>query len=224
MSGIAEVLQDEYQRRFAGNEEYREKVWQLLCRHVFSTLIPADATLLDLGAGWGEFSRAVEAGKKYAMDLNPDTGKRLADVAEFLQQDCSQPWPLVEASLDCVFTSNFLEHLPNKGLIESALREAFRCLKPGGRIICMGPNIRYLPGLYWDYWDHYTPISDASLAEVLGLKGFEIERVTPRFLPYTMSGGKNAPLMLVDAYLRMSWVWPLLGKQFLIVARKPGGE
>lgn len=219
---LAEVLQDEYQRRFEGNEAYRARVWELLCSQIFAGLISRDASLLDLGAGWGEFTRAVKAGRKFAMDLNPDTGKRVAGVAEFLHQDCASPWPLAEGSLDCVFTSNFLEHLPGKALIERALEEAFRCLRPGGRVICMGPNIKYIPGLYWDYWDHHTPISDASLAEVLGLKGFVIERAIPRFLPYSMSGGKNPPLFMVALYLRMPWVWPLLGKQFLIVARKPG--
>ncbi|GHU06663.1 hypothetical protein FACS1894158_13810 [Betaproteobacteria bacterium] len=84
----------------------------------------------------------------------------------------------------------------------------------------MGPNARYLPGVYWDYWDHYTPITGASMVEALSLQKFSIERRVDRFLPYSMSNGRNPPLAAVNLYLRMPFVWPLFGKQFLIVGKK----
>lgn len=213
-------LQDEYQKRFQNNADYRDAVWKILCQFFSSKYIGKDSVLLDLGAGWGEFSRNIQAKEKYAMDLNPDCGKQVAGYATFLHQDCSNTWPLADNTLDVVFTSNFLEHLPDKSLIDKTLSEAFRCLKKGGRIICLGPNIRYLPGLYWDYWDHYIPITDGSMAEALELRGFEILERCPKFLPYTMSGGKNPPLFFVQLYLKLSFLWNFFGKQFLIVAKK----
>jgi len=215
------ALQDTYQKRFQDNETYRDSVWRILCNGVFSKYIRKEATLLDLGAGWGEFSRNIAAGKKYAMDLNPDCGARVKGFSEFLQQDCSAPWPLKDGALDVVFTSNFLEHLPNKGLIDATLDQALRCLKKGGLMICVGPNIKYLPGLYWDYWDHYTPISDKSMAEALTRCGFAVDEIIPKFLPHTMSGGRNPPLWTVKLYLRLRFAWPFFGKQFFVVARKP---
>jgi ubiquinone/menaquinone biosynthesis C-methylase UbiE len=220
MNQLSSVLQDEYQKRFEANAEYRNQVWEILCKDFFSQYVKDDAVLLDLGAGWGEFSRNIKAHTKYAMDLNPECGRRVTGHATFLQQDCSTLWPLEDGSLDVVFTSNFLEHLPNKSSIDLTLKEAYRCLKKGGLMICMGPNIRYLPGLYWDYWDHYVPITDASMAEALKLTGFGINQVTPRFLPYTMSGGSNPPLIAIKAFLRMKFAWPWFGKQFLVVAQK----
>ena len=214
------TLQDEYQRRFEENEKYRNSVWKILCNDFFSKYIDKNATLLDLGAGWGEFSRNIVAKNKFAMDLNPDCGARVEGYAKFLEQDCSTRWPLEDETLDVVFTSNFLEHLPTKTLIDTTLAEAFRCLKTGGRIICVGPNITHLPGLYWDYWDHYTPITDKSMAEALTLRGFKIEEVVPKFLPYTMSGGRNPPIAGVKLYLQMRFAWRFFGKQFLVVARK----
>lgn len=214
------ALQDEYQKRFESNAQYRDSVWKILCREFFSRYINEESVLLDLGAGWGEFSRNIKARKKYAMDLNPECGNRVHGYAEFLQQDCSTEWPLQDESLDAVFTSNFLEHLPNKAAIDLTLSEAFRCLKRGGKIICVGPNIRYVPGAYWDYWDHYVPITDGSMAEALKLRGFSVKEVVPRFLPYTMSGGRNPPLLAVKAYVRMRVVWPLFGRQFFVVAQK----
>jgi ubiquinone/menaquinone biosynthesis C-methylase UbiE len=214
------TLQNEYQKRFSAHEHYREQVWAVLCKKVFSKHIRADDVVLDLGAGWGEFSRNIQAKQRYAMDLNPDCGKRIEGYSEFIQQDCSDPWPLADASLDVVFTSNFFEHLPSKGLVDKTLQEAHRCLKPGGIIICVGPNIQYLPDLYWDYWDHYLPISGASIAEALTLGGFDITQRIDRFLPYTMSGKKNPPLWAVSLYLDLPLFWPLLGKQFFVIGRK----
>lgn len=213
-------LQEEYQQRFQGADLYRDAVWKILCADFFSRYIKPSSTLLDLGAGWGEFSRNIRAAKKYAMDLNPDCGKRVAGYSTFLHQDCSTTWPIDDGALDVVFTSNFLEHLPSKDLVDRTLCEAFRCLKPGGKIICLGPNIKFVPGSYWDYWDHFIPITDESMAEALCLKGFRIVEKVDRFLPYTMSGGKNPPLIAVKFYLKFRFAWPFFGKQFLVIAGK----
>jgi SAM-dependent methyltransferase len=220
MQDKSTVLQDEYRRRFGERGEYRDAVWKVLCDVFFSRYIPADSAVLDLGAGWGEFSRNIAAREKYAIDLNPETGQRVGTAARFFQQDCSKPWPLAEGALDVVFTSNFLEHLPDKASVEATLREARRCLKPGGRIVCMGPNIRYVPGAYWDFWDHHVPFTEASMAEVLEMQGFTVREKIAKFLPYTMSGDRQAPLAFVKAYLRLPVAWPLFGKQFLVVATR----
>jgi ubiquinone/menaquinone biosynthesis C-methylase UbiE len=132
MDNRSEVLKDEYQARFQSNSGYRDSVWKLLCNLIFSRYITPEHVVLDLGAGWGEFSRNVAAKKKYAMDLNPDCGKRVDGFAEFIQQDCSRKWPLPDGSLDVVFTSNFLEHLPSKDLVDKTLAEAYRCLRNAG--------------------------------------------------------------------------------------------
>ncbi len=78
--------------------------------------------------------------------MNPDAAQRLNGDVELLLQDCSQPWPLADSSLDVVFTSNFLEHLPTKPHVEKTVAEIKRCLKPGGTMIALGPNVRLVPG------------------------------------------------------------------------------
>jgi SAM-dependent methyltransferase len=214
------VLKQMYQDRFAENEAYRKKVWRVVCRTFFSKYVPKSAKILDLGAGWGEFITNIEAAGKFAMDLNPATKDHLPPGITHLHHDCSQPWPLESDSFDVVFTSNFLEHLPDKQSIERTAAEAYRCLRNNGLFICMGPNVRYVPGEYWDFWDHHIPLTDLSCSELLRNTGFIIERSEARFLPYTMSGGSNPPIHLVDLYLRLPIVWPVFGKQFLVVARK----
>lgn len=214
----ADTLQQQYRQRFAEDVAYRDALWCVLCQDFFQHYVDRDAVLLDLGCGWGEFSNNIVAGKKYAMDINPDAADRLNSDVELFSQDCSQPWPLEDSSLDLVFTSNFLEHLPQKADIERTMDEVKRCLKPGGKFIALGPNVRLLPGEYWDFWDHHIQISDRSLAELLTMKEFTIREQHAGFLPYTMSGGRRPNILLVKLYLRVRVMWKLMGKQFLIVA------
>jgi SAM-dependent methyltransferase len=213
-------LQREYARRFANKAQYRDDVWKVLTADFFQPLIPRDATVLDLGCGWGEFVNNIVAAKKYGMDLNPESRDRLAGEVELFEQDASAEWPLPANSLDCVFTSNFFEHLQSKHDLRRTVEQIYRCLCPGGKLICIGPNIRCLPGSYWDFWDHYLPLTERSLGGMLELVGFDIERSLPRFLPYQMSGRPPAALSLVRLYLKLPFLWPIFGRQFLVIARK----
>lgn len=217
-------LERVYGNRFDARREYRQRVWQVLVPRFFQKYVPAGANTLDLGCGYGEFINTVIAGRKWGMDLNPRSKENLAPDVTFLEQDCSAVWPLADAALDVVFTSNFFEHLPDKTALGLTLEQAFRCLKPGGRLIALGPNIKYTGGRYWDFWDHYLPLTETSLSEGLTVRGFEIETCLARFLPYTMVGARQYPLWCVALYLRLPWVWRWKGEQFLVVARKPASR
>jgi SAM-dependent methyltransferase len=187
----------------------------------FQRYAGANDSVLDLGCGYGEFISQIHCGPKYAMDLNPDAPQRVGAGVTCLIQDCSSTWPLADKTLDLVFTSNFFEHLPTKEALGKTLDEIYRCLEPGGCLVAMGPNIRYLPGAYWDFWDHYLPLSERSLGEALENRRFHLDTCYDRFLPYTMAGGRQYPVSFLRVYLRIPLAWKLFGKQFLVVARKP---
>jgi SAM-dependent methyltransferase len=180
---------------------------------------PRDA-VLDLGCGWGEFINHIHAGEKFAMDIN-DAREHLAPGVTFRQHDCATSWPtLHHRGLDVIFSSNFFEHLPTKAHLERTLKEAYAALRSGGRLICLGPNIRYVGGAYWDFFDHHLPLTDRSLVEALELTGFRVTDQIPRFLPYTMSEGFQPPIAALRLYLHLPFIWRLVGRQFLIVAIK----
>jgi SAM-dependent methyltransferase len=210
-----------YRRRFAQSATYRWRVWSVLTRHFFSRWISPQAAVLDLGCGYGEFINQIPAARKLAMDLNTDVAQYLNKDVELHCQDCSSEWQLEPDTLDVVFTSNFLEHLPSKAHVLRTLKEAYRCLKPGGLLIAMGPNIRLIPGTYWDFFDHQVILTEASLGEALEICGFTLQHVKDRFLPYTIVNVRRYPLCLVRLYLALPFVWRLFGKQFLLVAQKP---
>jgi SAM-dependent methyltransferase len=213
-------LQRIYEARFRENLDYRRAVWRVLIDDFFQRYVRSADAVLDLGCGYGEFINQIRCGEKFAMDLNPDLPKRIGPEVKPLLQDCSARWPLPENRFDVVFTSNFFEHLPDKASLGRTLDEVHRCLKPGGCLIALGPNIKHLPGTYWDFWDHYLPLTETSLQEALQNRGYRIERCVGRFLPYTMASGWKYPLTCLRLFLRLPPAWRFVGKQFLVVARK----
>jgi SAM-dependent methyltransferase len=210
-----------YGNRFDNAEEYRDRLWKELVRSWFQRHIPADSAVLDLGCGYGQFINNVACARKYAMDLNPASKRKLNPEVMFLEQDCSAAWDLPSDSLDVVFTSNFFEHLLAKEDLAKTSREALRCLKKGGRIIAMGPNIRYVGSAYWNFFDHYLPLTDLSVKECFETSGFRTEYVLDRFLPYTMVNAPRYPMILVWLYLQMPFVWRWFGQQFVVIGVKP---
>ena len=218
---MRERLREQYRRRFASDHADRNAVWSVLVDAWFSRYLRDAQAVLDLGCGWGHFINNVDVPHRFALDLNPDARAHLDPGVRLLLQEASQRWPLEDGSLDVVFTSNFLEHLPDRDAIASALCEAGRCLRPGGRIVCLGPNIRCVGGAYWDFFDHLVPLTERSLAEALEVTGFRTEEVVARFLPFTMVGRPTPPAVAIRAYLRLRPAWRLFGRQFLVVGCKP---
>jgi SAM-dependent methyltransferase len=123
-------------------------------------------------------------------------------------------------SIDVVFTSNFLEHLENKRECTTVFEQVWKILKPGGRFIVMGPNIHYAYRVYWDYYDHNLALSELSVSEGLQQCRFQVERMIPRFLPYTMKTSLPINNFFIRLYLKLPYVWRFFGKQFLVIACK----
>ncbi|MBB3542454.1 class I SAM-dependent methyltransferase [Rhizobium sp. BK399] len=217
MSDLSKIYKDRFEQTGLLR---RDRVWKVLCKHFFDQKIPQNATVLDLACGYGEFINNVKATRKLAVDLNPDAPKYLNPEVSFWNSMATDLSVVGREVADVVFTSNFLEHLRDKKECDTVLTAVREVLKPGGRFIIMGPNIRYAYKEYWDFYDHYLPLSHLSLAEGLRIAGFRIEENIPRFMPYTMNNNAPTNDFFVRAYLRMPLAWKLLGKQFLVTAVK----
>jgi hypothetical protein len=86
--------------------------------------------LLDLGAGYGDFSRFSAAREKSALDFNPELIGYWEDSVR----------PLIFSAEDGT----------------RIMLELRRVLKPGGRLIIIQPNFRLEPRRYFDDYTHKT--------------------------------------------------------------------
>lgn len=211
-----------YQARFAPAEiAAKDLVWRILCEDFFSRFVKPTDRVLDVAAGYCEFINHIECAEKCAYDANPDTARFAAHDVRLIVGDCRDMSAMWSRSFDVVFVSNLFEHLASKQEIDLVLREIFQCLRPGGRMLVLQPNIRYLGSRYWDFYDHMTPLTHLSLSEGLLKNGFRVELLIPKFLPYTFKSRLPTAAWMVRLYLRLPPAWALLGKQMFVVAVKP---
>jgi SAM-dependent methyltransferase len=211
-----------YARRFSDDDLARKNaIWRVLCRDFFQRYVCPSDTVLDVGAGACEFINHIHCARKLALDLNIDTVRHASPDVHVIRGKSSAIGLLDSALVDVAFSSNFFEHLPSREELLVTLAEILRVLRPGGRLLVLQPNIRLVQGAYWDFFDHYLPLTDRSLAEALEIAGFELEEIRPRFLPYTTKSRLPQSPGLVSLYLKIPLAQQLLGKQAWAVAIRP---
>jgi len=196
----------------------RAIVWKVVAEHLASW-VPSSAHVLELGAGYCEWINHVSAARRVAVDIWPDVVRFAGPGVESVVLDASRDLStLGAASFDTVLASNILEHF-DPGVAASVVEDLGRLLKPGGRLIVIQPNFRYASKHYFDDYTHRAVFTDVSLPNLLRVHGFQIDRVEPRFLPYSMRGTK-LPIRpwTVRAYLRSPFK-PMAG-QMLVIGHK----
>ena len=100
------------------------------------------------------------------------------------------------------------------------LRACYAALKPGGRLLIIGPNFQFCYKQYFDFFDHHLALTHNAVAEALQVAGFEIELLKDRSLPLTFKGRLPPIPFLVKLYVQLPMFWPVFGKQFFVVGRK----
>ena len=196
----------------------RAIVWRVVAEYL-SAWIPRDAHVLEIGAGYCDWINNVVAARRVAVDVWPEIARYAAAGVETRVLDISRDLATLGASsFDAVLASNILEHF-EPGIAISVVEGICRSLTPGGRLIIVQPNFRYAASRYFDDYTHRSVFTDVSLPNLLRAHGFRIDRVQPRFLPYSMRGSR-LPIRswTVRAYLR-SPIKPMAG-QMLVIASK----
>jgi len=209
-----------YNYRFQDiDQDGRIAVWREISAHVHGVM-GRPQTILDPAAGRGEFIGSVPARETWAVDaVSYPQALYKADTKVITAAIMDADLP--ENHFDGVFVSNFLEHLYDQEAIAAFLEKMRDTMASGGRIAIMGPNYRYCSKDYWDCADHYVALTHVAVDEHLYAAGFEIERTIPRYLPYSFRGILPPSAELTKRYLQMPLAWKLLGKQFLVIGRKP---
>jgi 2-polyprenyl-3-methyl-5-hydroxy-6-metoxy-1,4-benzoquinol methylase len=218
---MKEPLECIYRERWSPEELTRVRaVWRVLAREFFQKLIPAAATVLDVGCGFCHFLNEIRASERIGVDGNPacanfaEEGVTVKVVRDFSLSD------LPERHFDFIFVSNVLEHLENGTQVIELVRRCGELLSDRGRLVILQPNFRLVGARYFDFIDHKTVLTDASIRETLILGKLNLVREIRRFLPYTTKSRFFALPLLVSLYLRLPLLWLLFGQQSLFVAER----
>ncbi len=129
-------------------------------------------------------------------------------------------YEIPDETVDIVHASNFLEHFTDEDL-HRIMNEIKRILKKGGKLILMQPNYRYSYKTYFDDPTHKKAFSHVSLESFLISYNFEIIKMIPKFLPFSLQSRPSfIPFFpfLARAYIYSPWK-PFAG-QMLFVAEK----
>jgi hypothetical protein len=208
-----------YEFRFRDvDQAARVAVWREIAPFIHEQL-GSPQRVLDPAAGRGEFINAVPAAERWAVDQVAHTEGTYEPGVHAVVSDVFEV-DLPESHFGGVFVSNFLEHLTAQEAVASFLGRMHRAIAPEGRIAIMGPNFRYCSREYFDMADHTVILTHRGVAEHLYASGFEIERVEPRFLPYSFTGRLPPSPLLTRGYLRIPLAWRIAGKQFLVIGRR----
>jgi SAM-dependent methyltransferase len=207
---------DDYFRTRMPLDARRRGVWREIVRHL-APYFHADQTVLEIGAGYCDCINAVPARRRIALDAWKDFPAHAAAGVETIVASAAAIPAELDGLVDVVISSNLLEHLVDD-MLHLALERVRSVLKPGGRLIVVQPNYRLNPRHYFDDPTHCQVFSDDSLCALLRGRGFQIERVVPRFLPLTLRSRLPVSPWLVRLYLALPWR-PLAGQMLVVATR-----
>jgi len=196
-------------------DERREILWKTLCKAFFQPLIPTEACVLELGAGYCNFINNVDAKRRFAIDTWEGMPHFANEGVSAYVGDATDLGFIDDGCVDFVFASNLVEHLSQDGFARM-LEQVRKKLKPGGTLNLLQPNYRFAYREYFDDYTHVSVYSDRSLVDYLESHGFRVIDCRPRFLPLTVKSRLPVMPSMIRLYL---WLpFKPMGKQMLIRA------
>ena len=102
-----------------------------------------DKRILDVGCGLGMYVRKMRffSSDVYGVDIDPDKVAKASQDLPNIQASPAETLPFPDGYFDVILSHEVIEHVNDDA---QAIREAYRCLKPGGRLVVFCPN-RFYP-------------------------------------------------------------------------------
>jgi len=164
-SGYLSVVYDE------GSHPYTEYPKQL-CYYLYQSFgLKPGMKMLEPGCGRGEFlGNFQELGLDvHGVDISPEAAEFSTNFPVVLCDVESESLPFQDNTFDVIYSKSFIEHLHKP---EKYLLEAYRVLKPGGKLITLVPDWESNYKIYYDDFTHRTPFTRPSLIDAYRMYGF----------------------------------------------------
>lgn len=195
-----------YVWRFGQNRRF-----ELIRRHA-----PVEgARILDVGCGLGLYVRQFRACSPHVwgVDIDPE---RVAEASRELPNISlakAESLPFPEGSFDVVLLHEVLEHV---GDDRQAVAEAWRVLRPGGRVVVFAPNRWYPFETHGVFWRGTYRFGNVPLVNYLpdSLRA----RLCPHVRAYTAAGLRRLFASLRGRIIIHTQIYPGYDK---IAARRP---
>jgi len=213
---------DDYISHTDGKRSFFEKLYHFIKGialknklHLIHSL-SSKGTLLDIGAGTGEFLLICKKNGWQVTGIEPsDKAKAIAQKKGIHIETAIGLLP--DHSFDVITMWHVLEHVPD---LNHQLDELKRLLKPNGTIIIAVPNFNSLDAkLYQEYWAAYdVPIhlwhfSKTAIQKIFATKDMELKKVVPMkfdsfYVSLLSEKYKNGKMNFIKAFfngLRSNW-------------------
>jgi len=154
-----------------GSHPYTEYPKQL-CHYLFQTFdLKSGMKMLEPGCGRGEHLKNFQdlGLEVYGVDLSPEAKEYSDKIPVELCDVENEKLPFEDSTFDVVYSKSFIEHLYYP---ERYLLEAYRVLKPGGKLITLVPDWESNYKTYFDDFTHRTPFTKPSLIDAYKIYGF----------------------------------------------------
>jgi SAM-dependent methyltransferase len=170
-----------FSEEHAGSDHPIDVASRELALGALDRLARRDAVVLEVGCSSGyllrlireRLPRATVIGADYVLGPLKQLAPELPDVpiVQFDLVHC----PLPSESVDAVIMMNVLEHIEDDA---AALRQVYRILRPGGRLILEVPAGPHLYDIYDKLLMHYRRYAMSQVRRLFVQAGFEIEAET----------------------------------------------
>ena len=195
----------------------RMGVWREIVRYLLKDIGEVDS-VLELGAGYCDFINQFPADKKICIDQEIEMKEFAAKEVDFRVGDAVMCLDSLSTSVDLVFASNFLEHLSQEQHTQLMPR-LYQFLNDEGKLVLIQPNYNLCQKNYFDDETHQTIFSDENIMSFLEKYGFEVVKLVPGLLPFSMKSKLPKWPWLVRCYL-FSPIKPKAAQMYVIAKKK----
>ena len=183
--------------------------------------------ILELGCGRGEFlNEFVKCGLEvHGVDIS-DYSEQFFSELNFKKVDMeNEKLPYQDNYFDFIYSKSFIEHFYYP---EKIFKEAYRVLKPGGMIITLTPEWKYIYKSFYEDFTHRVPFTKVSLKDIHSMNNFNSINVES-FIQLPILFEKNfiskiylilsiLTRILVPDYFRMRNKWIRFSKEIMLLS------